>query len=160
MKINNFVEWTDELSVGIQEIDEQHKILVDLLNRLYESIILRTDDEEASQVLTELSQYTIVHFAVEESLMRILGYDEYEEHKKHHEELTQQVIELSNKVKAGKLSSSMELLNFLKNWLTKHILIEDKRYTAHFLDCGVKKSWTEQSWVGRIWDAVHHQQHN
>ncbi len=156
MKINNFVEWTDELSVGIQEIDEQHKILVGLLNRLYESIILRTDSEEAANVLKELSQYTIVHFAVEESLMRILGYDDYEEHKKHHEELTQQVVDLSNRVSSGKLSSSMELLNFLKNWLTKHILIEDKRYSSHFLECGVKKSWAKQNWVGRIWNVVHH----
>ncbi|MEK7991037.1 MAG: bacteriohemerythrin [Thiotrichaceae bacterium] len=156
MKINKFVEWTPELSVGIQEIDEQHKILVDLLNRLYESIILRTDDEESIRILTELSQYTVIHFSVEESLMRILGYDDYEEHKKHHEELTLQVIELSDKVKAGKLSTSMELLKFLKNWLTKHILIEDKRYTAHFIECGVKKSWAEQSWVGRIWGAVNH----
>jgi hemerythrin len=156
MKISKFVEWTDELSVGIQEIDEQHKILVNLLNRLYESIILRTDDEEAGKILQELSQYTVIHFSVEESLMRILGYDDYEDHKKHHEELTKQVLELSEKVKSGKLSTSMELLNFLKNWLTKHILIEDKRYSPFFLERGIKKSWAQQSWVGRIWHGSHH----
>lgn len=156
MKIKNFIEWTEELSVGIQEIDEQHKVLVSIINRLYETIIKQTDREEIGYIMNELAQYTVVHFAVEESLMRIFDYPNYEEHKQHHEELTNQVIQLTEKVQHGKFSSSMELLSFLKNWLTRHILIEDKKYSTFFLERGLKRSWAKQSWAGRIWQAVHH----
>lgn len=154
-KVRNLVEWSEELSVGIQEIDEQHKILVDLLNQLYGAIITRTDSSVIGDILDELTEYTIIHFAVEESLMRILDYPDYVEHKKQHEELANQVVDLKNKFKKNEVSIGMEMLNFLRNWLTKHILVEDKRYAPFMVAGGVKKSWTKQSWVGRIWHFGH-----
>lgn len=154
--MKNLIDWTDDLSVGIEEIDEQHKILVGLLNRLYQAIITRTDNSVMNEILHELTEYTVVHFAVEESLMRIFDYPDYEEHKHHHQELTQQVFELKNKVKSGKTSVSMEVLNFLRHWLTNHIQMEDKRYSPFFLSRGLKKSWSNRSWVDKMWNYVHH----
>jgi hemerythrin len=153
--MKKFIDWTEELSVGIQEIDEQHKILVDLINRLYESIVKQTDTQVVNDILTELVQYTVVHFAVEESLMRIFDYPDYEDHKKIHQELQQQVIDLHKKVKENNASISMDLLKFLKNWLTRHIFVEDQKYGPFFLERGLKGSWSERSWVGKIWNFVH-----
>lgn len=154
--MKNLVEWSDDLSVGIEEIDEQHKILVSLLNRLHENIVKGTDLNEVSLVLKELAQYTVIHFAVEESLMRIFDFPEYEAHKKHHEELTVQVIELQKKVDSGEKAISMEVLHFLRHWLTYHILGDDKKYTPFFLKHGLKSQWSQRSWMGKIWNNVFH----
>jgi len=157
MEVKNLIEWSDEeLSVGVQEIDEQHKILVELINRMYKAIITRNDKDELAAILNELAQYTVIHFAVEESLMRIFDYPDYEDHKQHHHELTQQVVELQTKVKAGESKISMEVLNFLRHWLTHHIQGEDKRYGPFLLERGLKGVWAKRSWAGKIWNAVHH----
>ena len=150
--MKNLIEWTDDLSVNIQEIDEQHKILVDLVNKLYKSIITQTEKNTVYDVLNELVQYTTIHFAVEESLMRIFDYPHYEEHKKHHEALKKQVVDLQDKVwETAEDSVSMELLRFLRGWLTKHIMQEDKRYVSFFLDKGLQPTWAKRSWIGKIW---------
>jgi len=153
--MKKLIEWNEELSVGIQEVDEQHKILVDLLNRLYEAIIRQNDNVVIGGILLELHQYTVVHFAVEESLMRIFDYDSYEEHKKHHADLTKQVVELENKFNASEITISMEVLNFLRSWLTNHILTEDKKYAPILLQKGLKATWAnKRSWIGRIWNPT------
>jgi hemerythrin len=155
--MKNLVEWSEELSVGIEEIDEQHKIIVGLVNRLYEGIIHQSDAALIQSILDELVQYTIVHFAVEESLMRIFDYPHYDEHKHAHQELTKHVMDLQKKFRLGKVSINMELLSFLRKWVTTHILGDDKKYTPYFLEKGLKTSWNKRtSWMGKIWQSVHH----
>lgn len=145
------IEWSDSLSVGIQEIDEQHKVLVDLLNKLHDAIIHMHGNDAAKEILGQLYEYTKIHFAVEESLMRILGYPDYDEHKEHHELLIKQVQQLSNKLDKEGHSISFELLHFLKMWLTKHIMEEDKLYTPHFLTRGVQTTFSKKTWLHRFW---------
>ncbi len=154
-KIKPLIEWNDKLSVKIDEIDEQHKILVSLINSLYESIVTQTTDLEVNNILEQLVQYTIIHFAVEESLMRIFHYPEHDAHKKHHEELTNQVISLRTKVKNKETEISMKLLNFLRSWLTNHIMVEDQLYSPFFLQQGIKPTWHNSSWRGKIWKLFH-----
>ena len=143
------ISWSDELSVGIQEIDEQHKILVDLLNSLYLAIREHHGNEATVKILNDLVDYTRIHFAVEESLLRVLDYPEYESHKHHHELLIEQINELSRKIENGK-HVGFELLHFLKNWLTRHILEEDMEYVPHLLKKGVKTSYDKRNWMGRL----------
>lgn len=150
------VQWSDELSVGIEEIDNQHKILVDLLNDLHRAIVEHHGSEAAHRILAELLEYTRIHFAVEESLMRIMGYPDYEEHKHHHELLLNEVRLLGRKLAEGKKSVNFELLHFLKMWLTKHIMEEDMQYTPFFLSKGVQQSYEKRSWVGKFWDNLQH----
>jgi len=154
IEVKKLVEWTDDLSVGLQEIDEQHKILVSLVNRLYEAIITNREHELIATILNELVDYTIIHFAVEESLMRIFDYPQYEQHKYHHEELSKQVIELQKKVIEGEAEISMDVLNFLRAWLTNHIMIEDKHYGPFLVKQGLKTSWTKRTF-GKIWSYAH-----
>lgn len=147
----NFVEWSDELSVGIEEIDAQHRVLVDLINEMHEAIHQRQGSKVVQDVLDKLVDYTRIHFAVEESLMRILNYPGYEEHKEQHEELMQHVYDLQEKVATGKTSIGFELMHFLKIWLTKHIMETDKEYTPYFLAAGAKPKLGKKGWISRLW---------
>ena len=149
-----FMEWNDKISVGIEEIDEQHKQLLDLINRLYDAMISGEKKlQVARDVLNDLMQYTVVHFAVEESLFRIFNYPDYEAHCAHHSELRAQVIDINRKVQSGEKMVTPELLVFLRKWLTNHIMVEDKAYAPVLLERGLKKNWEKKGWIGKIWSA-------
>ena len=150
-----FVEWSDVLSVGIEEIDAQHKVLVGLVNEMHEAIHQRHGSEVVGDILEQLADYTRIHFAVEESLMRILGYPGYEEHKLEHEELIQHVHELQHKVETGKTSIGFELMLFLKGWLTNHIMESDQQYAEFFIEAGAKPKLRKKSWASRMWEHLH-----
>ncbi|MFM8332296.1 MAG: bacteriohemerythrin [Candidatus Methylumidiphilus sp.] len=152
MSNRKFAEWSDELSVGIEEIDVQHKMLVELVNRLYEeSIVHRASIEVLEDILNELVEYTIIHFAVEESLFRIFDYPATEIHTQHHNDLKAQVLELQKKVRRGEATVNTELLVFLKNWLSYHILEEDQLYGPFLVQQGVKSTSPKSSWLSRLW---------
>ena len=154
--MSEFVAWSDELSVGIEEIDEQHKVLVSLVNQMHDAIHQRHGSDVVHAILSQLTEYTRIHFAVEESLMRILNYPGYDEHKEHHEDLVNQITELKQKVETGKHSVGFELMHFLKVWLVKHIMEEDMQYSGFFLAAGAKPKLEKKSWVKRLWGSRHH----
>lgn len=143
--MNKLMEWSDTLCVGIEEIDNQHKALVGLLNQLHTAIYEKHGSAACMEILDKLVEYTRVHFTVEESLMRILGYPEYEDHHEEHDKLITQVVELQQKLKSGKVNVSFELLHFLRGWLSHHILETDKAYVPYFLSKGVERGSTRKS---------------
>jgi len=149
--MEKLIQWSDELSVGIQEIDEQHKLLVKMLNELNEAIQGGRGKEVRMELFNKLVEYTRVHFAVEESLMRLLDYPHYEDHKKEHEELTGQLFKEIDRFHTMPDTSNYELLFFLKRWLTHHIMKADKAYEKFFISKGVKRSWQKHSWLERLW---------
>jgi hemerythrin len=149
-----FVDWSDELSVGIEEIDNQHKVLVELVNEMHEAIHQRHGSDAVRGVLSKLADYTRIHFAVEESLMRILGYPGYDTHKEQHEALIAHMKDLQHKVDTGKVSIGFELMHFLKVWLTKHIMESDREYSDFFIQAGAKPQLKKRSWAARMWDQV------
>ena len=150
----NFIEWSNELSVGIEEIDLQHKVLVDLLNQIHEAIQQRHGAEITTKILERLGEYTRIHFAVEESLMRIMHYPEYERHKIEHDKLIDQLNGFHAKLASGKISISFELAHFLKVWLTKHIMETDKYYVPYFLGQGIRPELAKASWVKKLWGSL------
>jgi hemerythrin len=150
-----FVEWSDTLSVGIEEIDVQHQKLVDMVNEMHDAIRDRHGSDVFRKILDRLAEYTRIHFAVEESLMRILGYPEYEEHKAEHEELIGSVVDLQGKLDKGQASIGFELMHFLKVWLTKHIMESDQKYGEHFIEAGAKTKLKKKSWAARLWEGFH-----
>lgn len=150
-----FVEWSDDLSVGIEEIDAQHQVLVDLVNEMHQAIHNRHGSDAVRGILSRLADYTRIHFAVEESLMRILGYPDYDTHKVQHEELIAHMVELQEKVDSGKTAIGFELMHFLKVWLTKHIMESDREYGDFFIRAGANPKLKKKSWAGRLWDHLH-----
>ncbi len=141
------IEWNDELSVGIHEIDQQHHMLVDILNEFHDAIQQHKGTDVASAILERLADYTRIHFAVEESIMRLLAYPDYRAHKALHDELIEQLMELAVKFAAGKKSVNFELLHFLRIWLTRHIQEDDMAYRDHFLRHGVVAKADEEQKV-------------
>lgn len=120
--------WDKKYLVNIKEIDVQHKNLVDLINKLNEAMYEGQGCEMLETVLKELVEYTKTHFANEEGLMNTYGYPEYLEHKKKHKELTAQVIDLQKQFEGGRIMITLQVMNFLKDWLSNHILNTDKQY--------------------------------
>lgn len=128
--------WSEEYSVDVPEIDDQHKILFELIDRLDRAIKERRGSAACEEILGELIEYTKVHFSLEEALMRLANYPKFAEHCQLHSELIAEVEAMSAKVKDGQVAISFELMQFLRNWLTKHILKEDKQYSAYFGSSG------------------------
>ncbi len=118
--------WENTLRVGIDEIDEDHRRLVDLFNIFNHSVTEGDAPEYLAAVLEELVNCTVWHFSHEERLMLKYGYEGFAEHKAEHEELIRSVRTLQHIVQAGK-PVSIENLEFLEQWLTGHILSTDMK---------------------------------
>ena len=142
----SMVEWNDDYSVDIQEIDEQHKCLINIMNELYVALANKSNQDQVADVLNKLVEYTKVHFAVEETLMRIFHYEGYEQHKEIHDQIVVKVLEYQGEFRAGNTKVGMELLMFLKDWLFDHINKVDKGYTKTFHKAGMKKTWLKKFW--------------
>jgi hemerythrin len=140
-------QWTDEYSVGIPEIDEQHKALFDLIDKIHTAILEHKGTSACVEVLDELVDYTRIHFALEQSLMHMGHYPDYKAHCALHRDLVTEVESMQSKIHSGSAAISFELLHFLRNWLTKHIMGEDKKYAAFFSNNGHNglQSWTLRS---------------
>jgi len=134
---NDLMPWTDSLKVNVKSIDKQHKRLVDLINDLHQAMRNGKSNEEMGFILDELVDYTNVHFRDEEKLMEDAGYSDLENHKKVHEKLVQQVVDFQKKFHDGNTTISMEIMEFLKDWLLNHINGTDKQYAASMHDHGI-----------------------
>ena len=123
------MEWNASLSTGITVFDNDHKKLVALVNELYDAVSAGKGKDAMGKILDALIDYTKTHFAREEQYFAQHGYPDIAAHKKEHAGLTAQVLDVQKKYKAGSTSTlSLEVLNFLKNWLIKHIQGTDKKY--------------------------------
>lgn len=125
-------QWNERYNTGIPDIDEDHRKLVGLLNGLYRAMRAGETNEPLRGLLDELLDYTRGHFAREESLMSRHGFPGYVAHKLEHEQLRRKVEELQGELDKGRISLSIEIFQFLRNWLSNHILDVDQRY-APFL---------------------------
>ena len=131
--MENFVfQWSDEFSVNIEEVDEQHRTLVGLVNDLHVAIREHRGKTASRKVLDRLAEYTRTHFMLEESLMRLTRYPGFDVHRQQHEDLIAQVQSLQYKLHHENAAITFELLNFLRKWLIQHILESDKRFGAFF----------------------------
>jgi hemerythrin len=128
------ITWSDALSVNIKEIDDQHKCLIELLNKLHDSMKAGKGNDIIGPILSDLLSYTSFHFATEEKYFQQYSYPEYLRHKKEHDDLRHRTKALHTSYKEGKLTITIEVMTFLKNWLSNHILVSDKKYSS-FL-CG------------------------
>jgi len=134
----DFIPWSDELSVGMETIDSQHRKLVKMVNNLHRAIKAHHTQEALGALLIELKDYAVTHFATEEKLFAEFGYPDTKGHVEIHKKLAQKVLDFEAKFLSGQVSIGMELLLFLKDWLVNHIMKVDKRYMGFLQDHGVK----------------------
>lgn len=128
------LEWSDELSVGIDLIDKQHMILVRAINLLAMAINKKSERELLAAIFETLADYTVEHFTFEEYLFELFDYPETEHHKQTHKALLDKVVALKAKFDAGESDLGPEVLKFLVEWLTKHIMGTDKRYSGFLIE--------------------------
>ena len=129
--------WNNGYSVNVQEIDNQHKVLVDIINKLHDSMKVGKGKEVIGEILDELVTYTVFHFGHEEKLFSGNGYSDTNRHKAEHKKLIEQVQNLQNDFKSGKTLITMEIMNFLKDWLSNHIMVTDKKYSSYLNSNGI-----------------------
>jgi hemerythrin len=122
------ITWNDTLSVNIKEIDEQHKKLIAMVNELHSAMGSGKGKEAMGSILGGLVDYTKGHFSAEELIMLKHQYPGYLKHKADHDALTKQVLDFQGKYTEGKTLVTVEIMNFLKDWLTNHIQNTDKKY--------------------------------
>jgi hemerythrin len=122
------LKWNDGLSVGISDMDWQHKKLVDLINEFHAAMAVGKGDDLKEAVLADLLSYTRFHFAAEEKLMQQHGYPQLPEHQRQHDALTRRVRESTARLRAGHTVTSVGLAGFLRDWLQTHITQQDKQY--------------------------------
>jgi hemerythrin len=135
----SLVVWSDKLSVGVNSIDEQHKKLVTLLNQLHDGMIAGKGKDVVGSVLKGLADYAATHFRYEEELFARTGYPDAAEHKQHHTQLVQKIAEIQQKYEqSGPAVLTIQVMNFLKDWLTNHILGVDMMYGPHLAARGIK----------------------
>ncbi len=130
--------WQDKYSVGIKQIDDQHKQLFTMINDLNDAMLVGKGKDALMPILNKLASYCISHFAVEEKLFDTHGYPETADHKEKHYKMNAKVKSLIGDVQSGKSTVSIEVMNFLKNWLDKHIMETDQKYAPYLQSKGVK----------------------
>lgn len=136
-------QWSDEYSVHLDEIDEQHKQIFTLIEKVHKEVV--SPSGQLDQLITELVDYTVHHFRLEEEMMLRSKYPHFDAHKGIHDGLIKQVQDFQKRIAAGERGIGMELLLFLQSWLIEHIMQEDKSYTP-FID----KTFNKQSWWKKL----------
>lgn len=112
-------------SVGVPLIDEHHQHLIRLLNRAYDNFINKGQADDLGKLFDELIDYAIYHFSAEEQIMQDNRFPGLELHKKEHETFRQRVVEMDNDFHRMKGVTPLEILTFLYNWFSTHILESD-----------------------------------
>lgn len=149
------LEWKKSYDTGIEEIDNQHRQLLEFLNELGKETA-SGDNRKTAEILEGLSEYTVSHFAFEEALMEEAGYPYSNPHKHVHKTLIQRVTAFKEKLAAGEAISE-ELHSFLRRWLINHIQRDDKAYvasvSAHFKledEAPAEEKEENHGWIARM----------
>lgn len=131
-------QWNDTFSVSVSLFDGQHKELIAIINKLYDAMKEGKGKTVLRDIFRDLISYTVMHFSAEENLMQQHHYPARIEHMEQHRQLTDKVKELQSKFDDGNMFVTIEVLEFLKNWLTGHIMETDKKYSLFFNEKGLK----------------------
>lgn len=129
------IRWNDDYSVGIDKVDDEHKLLINKVNDLYAAVISHESSTTILPLLDDLMEFTVYHFTEEEDLMRAAGYKGYDSHKIVHDSIVGKLTEFRRRytVSENQRRTGLEMTVFLKGWLYKHIQIADKSYAPTVL---------------------------
>lgn len=148
----SFIVWDSSLSVGIDIIDEQHKQIIDSINKL-DKVIKSRDSldsytDELQIVINDLINYTVIHFNFEEEMLEKANYQFFNAHKKAHDSFAGRVLKYQERLLAGE-DVAKELVHELKTWLLNHIKREDKDYAK-----SVGKLINGQGWFKKFFSKL------
>lgn len=137
-----YFEWKDAYSVNVAEIDSQHKKMFEIGSRISDLVLAKDEYDhydEIMDILTELTEYTIYHFNYEEKLMERYGYKELDSHRFEHVFLTKKIKKLQEKdIDTNQKKATIDLIAFVSDWISGHILMTDMKYRDHFNAMGIR----------------------
>lgn len=132
-----FIEWDDSYNLGVHRMDEQHVMLVNIVNNFYDKIEEGDSKENLSSLVWGLRHYSMLHFTEEEEFMVQFNFSNYANHKSEHEMFTSKVAVIEEKLARGETVLSYEIMMFLRQWLLTHINGSDKEYGDLFRENGL-----------------------
>jgi hemerythrin-like metal-binding protein len=121
------IHWTERISVGVKDIDDQHKHLIGIANKLIRALHSGLADKMVAPIIRSLREYTVYHFRDEEKFMRDMGFPHLAEHHREHQALTARVKEYQDALYRKQDIRPTEIRDFIKDWLINHILRSDGR---------------------------------
>lgn len=132
-----FIKWSDDLSVKVAKFDEQHKRLIEHTNALFEAMSRGQGKQHMESTLSSLYVYTRTHFEDEEQEMHKHAYPGLTDHAAEHRSFIEKLDGFIQKMNKGELYLSVEVLDFLQDWLQTHIRYTDKNYSQFLSERGV-----------------------
>ncbi len=127
------------MSVGVENLDTDHKQLVSMVNELYDGILAGDGRETLGRLLDRLVDYTQYHFAREEELFAEIQYDCAEEHRQEHASMAAWMMEMRTNYRNGTaIAPSLEVMNYLKDWLFDHVISSDQKFVSHLKAVGTR----------------------
>lgn len=134
-------KWKDAYGCNIQEIDSQHKRLFEIGSKVFEVASLKDEFDhydEIINILEELKEYTVYHFAYEEKLMQENNYEGYEEHKVEHDFFIKKIKRIERKdLENAQSEAILDIIAFVADWVSNHILKTDMNYKKFFNEKGI-----------------------
>ena len=122
------IEWQHSFSIGIESVDYEHRQLIDMINALYGRLSTDAPKDDIGQFLGEVDARISAHFALEEKAMRDLHYDQLDDHKADHENLLDQIRDITDAFERGAYVNYGDVLAaHLKIWFTEHFRTKDAR---------------------------------
>jgi hemerythrin-like metal-binding protein len=122
------IKWDPSFSVAHDEIDKQHKELIRIINEFYDAFMNKKDSSFIQKTLDDMARYADFHFNTEEEYFKQYNFHYAVEHKRYHDSFREQIKEFQESYKKKNGVVKFKIINYLRDWLTNHILKEDKKY--------------------------------
>jgi len=132
------ISWSENLSVKVDEIDRQHQKLIAMINDLDDAMGKGKGKDVLAKIVSGLVDYTRSHFSLEEKYFAQYGYSDADNHIKEHRLFIDKVSDFKKKFETGRIGLTTDIINFLSDWLKKHIMGTDKKYSQFFSEKGLK----------------------
>ena len=132
------MEWAENLSVGVDSIDGQHKELIKKTNEFTQAMKAGSGKQEVLKIMDFLAQYVVTHFRDEEALQIRSNYPKYQEHRKIHMDFIADVERMRKEIEGSGMTVATNLMvgSTLSNWLITHITRHDRELGAYIRNIG------------------------
>ena len=125
------IQWTNNLSINNIGIDSDHKKLLEIYNNLIELVEFDKDREEFAKILSEMTDYSLLHFTKEEKYMQEISYPKLAEHKQFHRDFSYKIAMYNANLIGQNPPEPTEIISFLKKWWLNHILRNDSDFEKY-----------------------------
>lgn len=132
------IQWSPGYSVNVAEIDRQHQELFKMINDLNTAMTQGKGRAILGKIIDRMVSYAKMHFSTEETYFSKFGYPDSGKHRSEHAKFIKKIHDFKSQFEANKIGLSIDIMNFLTDWLKEHIRVSDKKYSSFFNQKGLK----------------------